>query len=99
MSAEPATKTIGNTNTETEIPQNNYNTPSSELSMFSIQVQFCICKINDCTLKFSLGSTAQNRMHPKKEQLLTPELLKEKILVGESVCKNTPFQKYFTLVA
>ena len=99
MSAEPATKTIGNTNTETEIPQNNYNTPSSELSMFSIHVQFCICKINDCTLKFSLGSTAQNRMHPKKEQLLTPEPLKEKILVGESVCKNTPFQKYFTLVA
>ena len=83
MSAEPATQTIVNTNTETEIPQNNYNTPSSKLSMFSIQ--FCICKINDRTLKFSLGCIVQNRMHPKKEQLLTPELLKEKILVG-GVC-------------
>ena len=51
--------------------------------MFSIQ--FCICKINDCVLKFSLGCIVQNRMHPKKEQLLTPELLKEKILVG-GVC-------------
>ena len=57
----------------------------SDLSVFSIHVQFCICKVNDCVLKFSLGSMVQNRMHPRKEQLLTPELLKEKILVG-GVC-------------